>query len=330
MEEVKRGRVPFGRGSASSSVRPGAPNVHALSEAAKNAEARAIARKRPVLTHATAKAYTGNALTGVTLDARRPDLPPFLYNPPPAEIRARRRPKVERTYARPAPPPQHASAADPLRRIFNPKTRRVAIMQHVINTNPLVRAAFERSIVTRVVLNGRADGTITVVDPNASIAVSTGAMTNAPPMQNFYDLLSQLDREVMEQAARVAATANSSTGAYNPSTTPPALPFGLGLESTLGGEGPSGLTPTNEDDPDSEEEGSIGLNAQSSGLTTGPAGGTMLPTAAIANNAGNASTDIESQKLNMIVQRLNQMYTLISGMFSKYNQNATSASNNLR
>ncbi len=329
MEEIKRARVPFKRTPI---AEPSRPSIDRLGDIDQAAETKVVAKKRPVLT-APEAGLRGNALTGVTLDAR-PDLPPFLYNPAPKEMMSRRRTQLSRTYAPSPREPQHVSAKESLVRLMNPKTRAAAKLQRLLNINPVVRASFERKAVVKVIPDGRADGTISVMNPGAGIGVSTGAITSAPitprsPSRDFYGMLHNLEVEVMEQVARVAATANSTSGAWQPSATGPSMPIGSGLEASLS-EGPTGISSTEEDEEEGGSWSSPTADAAVGGMTAIPAGAPAIPTSPATSNDGNKSTDIEAQKVNMLVQRLNQMYSLISGMFSKYNQAASSSINSLK
>ncbi|MFO0728203.1 MAG: hypothetical protein U1E65_30760 [Myxococcota bacterium] len=336
MEEIKRGRVPFQRPSMPQTRPAGVDNLKELDQ---TGEAQEIAKKkRPVLGTPEA-GLKGNALTGLTLDAR-PDLPPFLYNPKPKEMMARRKSRLAKTYA---PPRElrHPTAGAELKRLMDPKTSAVAKLQRLVNTNPVVRAAFERKVVAKVVPDGRSDGTISVLPPTGgNTAVATGAMSmggqtsgsSSSPSRDFYEMLAKLERDVMNQVQKTAATATSSTGAWSSASVGPSMPIGSAMESSLS-EAPTGISSDDSDDEDGGSWSSPTADSTStaaSGMTAIAPGAPALPSNTNSSNAGNASTDIEAQKVQMLIQRLNQMYSLISGMFSKYNQAATASINSLK
>src|SRR5262245_31489600 len=122
MDEIKRANVPFRSSGRPGAVKPGQVRGPELTEHVQPTEVR---KKRPVLTHATAAAFKGNALTGLSLDSRQ-DLVPFGFNPAPKEILASRRSKLARTYSMPPPAEQHASAKSELKYLLNPATRKAA------------------------------------------------------------------------------------------------------------------------------------------------------------------------------------------------------------
>lgn len=326
MDEIKRGRVPWRRPTAPELT----PRGPAGTKGAQDPEilgaraAKTRSTPRPVLDNANAVAFKGNALTGAASIDNRKDLPPFGWNPAPKAILARRRDKIEPTFARPAPEPQHVSADQIFARLKDPKTRAAAKLQHLINKNPVVRAAFERETGSRVVRDQRADGTITLFQPGSDVAVATGAMTGAP-QRDFYALLHAMDQAVQAQAAEVAALGTASGGSYYGGSSQFGLPGfplsdGLGLP-TGAGIGPSGLS------DDEDEDGFSAAIGGVNGLPTAPGFGTG-PQRISQQEAG--SVDTAAQKVQLLMSRVAQMYSLISGMFSKYNQNAQSAIGNLK
>lgn len=317
MEEIKRGRVPFRRTTPPQT----GPNQEVGALAAQQQPDAIKLRKAPKLKRATEAAFRGNKLTGATLDARK-DLPPFGFNPSPKHVYAKNAEKMAKTYAPPPRAERHPSAGD-LSRLFDPATRQAAKLQRVLNVNPLVRSAFEKTAGAVVARDGRMDGTVSLIEaPSGSIGVSTGAMSGMSnaPQRDFYYLLAQMDQAVMAQAANVAATTESSTGAWNPGDSFPTFPIGTGLGLDGGSDG---LTAISDDEEGSQAQGfTQGFNPNSTN--------NFLPNSPSAQTNQAGPTDVAAQKVQAAIQRLTQMYQLISGMFSKYNGAATTALNNIR
>lgn len=304
MSEIKRGQVPWKR-----SVATPAPRPEALQAAEARAKVQAARRReRPLLDPANAVAFRGNLMTGEALDARK-DLPPQGFNPSPAEVRARRRATLAKTYARPQVR-RHPSAHDPFTRLRDPATRRSAMLQRLVSTDGLVRASFERAVGAKLVRDGRTDGILTLVEtPPGEIGVSKGAMSSGITPQSFYDMLAGMDAQVMRMAAEVAAMqaqrgAGGSAGVSSGSFL--GMPFGPGLPmfDAWGGEDLMG-----------------GLGASLGALASNVAG--------VTEGSGN-SVDVAVQKVSLAIQRMNQMYSLIGSMYSKYNESGSQAVNNIK
>lgn len=306
MSEIKRGQVPWKRSVPNPNARPEASSVEQAQAQARLAAAKR--RERPLLDPANAVAFRGNLMTGEALDARK-DLPPQGYNPPPKEARMKRRATIGKTYARPAVT-RHPSAKDPFTRLRQPETRQTAMMQRLVNTNEAVRNAFERAVGAKLIRDGRTDGVFTLAEtPPAQIGVATGAMTSGVSQQSFYDMLAAMDAAVMRQAEELAAlqaqkggggTSGDLSGSFL------GMPFGpgLGMLDAWGGE-----------------DQSSGLGASLGGLASNVAGETSGP---------GASVDVATQKVSLAVQRMNQMYSLIGSMYSKYNESGAQAVNNIK
>ncbi len=304
MSEIKRGQVPWKRTVATPSA-----EVRSTSAAEAQAKLAASRRKaRPLLDPANAVAFRGNLMTGEALDARK-DFPPQGYNPPPSEMRAKRRVSLSKTYSRPSVV-RHPSARDPFTPLKNPETRRSAMMQRLLNTNALVRDGFERAVGAKLVRNGRTDGVLTLAEtPPGEIGVAKGAMGSGISQQSFYDALAAMDAAVMRQAAELAELQAQNGAGGDPGGTAGSylgMPFGPGMPmfSAWGGE----------DQMDGLGASLGGLASNVAGEATGPGG----------------SVDVATQKLSLSVQRMNQMYSLIGSMYTKYNESGGQAVNNIK
>lgn len=324
MEEIKRGRVPWA--AKKPMQKPGVGQVSAQT----TQKARSAGRKKLPHLDVANVAFRGNVLTGNTIDSRK-DLPPFGFNPSPKRAMARRAQKLASTYARSAKPATHPSSTQEIARLRDPKTRRAAMLQRALNTRPAVQQGFERKTVTKIVPDRRADGTITAYDPNktSEVKASVGAMTNAP-QHDFYAILAQMDEEVLRQANEVAKAQQQQSQSTSPSFYPSSayLGSGLGLSSgdSQGMDGNWG---------GSEEEDGDGFNAgPPSSFGTQPLTGSPgIPSAVPYPTSGDGqsgSIDIKVQQVALLQQRVNQMYSLIGNMFSRYNQAATSTLQNLK
>jgi hypothetical protein len=329
-------------------------------------------KPRPSLREATAAAYKGNTLTGATLDARQ-DLPPFGFNPAPKEAMTKRRTKLAATYGKPAKLPQHASAAKLYARVLDARTRRAAVMQHRLNTDAVTRAAFEKKTSMQVVLDGRADGRISVVQaaetqavraapkvktsapitqrpgttptfPGAGSGVAVGAMTSGPAsggssvrsMADIYAMLARMESSVQAQADVVAKAQSEQARAngYPGTDTAPFFPFSSGVESSIAGSssgmGPSGLESDDEEENDGFSVRARGLEGAdvTVGMTERVANTALTKPTDSPGSAG--SMDLQAQKVVQQVQRMSQIYSLISNIMSKYNQAANSAISNTK
>jgi hypothetical protein len=327
-------------------------------------------KPRPILREATAAAYKGNTLTGATLDARQ-DLPPFGFNPAPKEAMAKRRTKLAATYGKAATLPQHTSAAQLYARVLEKRTHRAAVMQHRLNTDAVTRAAFEKKTSMQVVLDGRVDGRISVVQaaqtqavraapkvktsapitqrpgttpvfPGAGSGVAVGAMTSGPTsgggsirsMADLYAMLARMESSVQAQADVVAKAQSEQARAngYPGTDTAPFFPFSSGVESSIAGSGmgPSGLESDDDEDNDGFSVGARGLEGAdvTVGMTERVANTALTKPTDSPGSAG--SMDLQAQKVVQQVQRMSQIYSLISNIMSKYNQAANSAISNTK
>lgn len=327
-------------------------------------------KPRPILREATAAAYKGNTLTGATLDARQ-DLPPFGFNPAPKEAMAKRRTKLAATYGKAATLPQHTSAAQLYARVLEKRTHRAAVMQHRLNTDAVTRAAFEKKTSMQVVLDGRVDGRISVVQaaqtqavraapkvktsapitqrpgttpvfPGAGSGVAVGAMTSGPTsgggsirsMADLYAMLARMESSVQAQADVVAKAQSEQARAngYPGTDTAPFFPFSSGVESSIAGSGmgPSGLESDDDEDNDGFSVGARGLEGAdvTVGMTERVANTVLTKPTDSPGSAG--SMDLQAQKVVQQVQRMSQIYSLISNIMSKYNQAANSAISNTK
>jgi hypothetical protein len=327
-------------------------------------------KPRPILREATAAAYKGNTLTGATLDARQ-DLPPFGFNPAPKEAMAKRRTKLAATYGKAATLPQHTSAAQLYARVLEKRTHRAAVMQHRLNTDAVTRAAFEKKTSMQVVLDGRVDGRISVVQaaqpqavraapkvktsapitqrpgttpvfPGAGSGVAVGAMTSGPTsgggsirsMADLYAMLARMESSVQAQADVVAKAQSEQARAngYPGTDTAPFFPFSSGVESSIAGSGmgPSGLESDDDEDNDGFSVRARGLEGAdvTVGMTERVANTALTKPTDSPGSAG--SMDLQAQKVVQQVQRMSQIYSLISNIMSKYNQAANSAISNTK
>jgi len=326
-------------------------------------------KPRPILREATAAAYKGNTLTGATLDARQ-DLPPFGFNPAPKEAMAKRRTKLAATYGKAATLPQHTSAAQLYARVLEKRTHRAAVMQHRLNTDAVTRAAFEKKTSMQVVLDGRVDGRISVVQaaqtqavraapkvktsapitqrpgttpvfPGAGSGVAVGAMTSGPTggssirsMADLYAMLARMESSVQAQADVVAKAQSEQARAngYPGTDTAPFFPFSAGVESSIAGSGmgPSGLESDDDEDNDGFSVRARGLEGAdvTVGMTERVANTALTKPTDSPGSAG--SMDLQAQKVVQQVQRMSQIYSLISNIMSKYNQAANSAISNTK
>jgi hypothetical protein len=327
-------------------------------------------KPRPILREATAAAYKGNTLTGATLDARQ-DLPPFGFNPAPKEAMAKRRTKLAATYGKAATLPQYTSAAQLYARVLEKRTHRAAVMQHRLNTDAVTRAAFEKKTSMQVVLDGRVDGRISVVQaaqpqavraapkvktsapitqrpgttpvfPGAGSGVAVGAMTSGPTsgggsirsMADLYAMLARMESSVQAQADVVAKAQSEQARAngYPGTDTAPFFPFSSGVESSIAGSGmgPSGLESDDDEDNDGFSVRARGLEGAdvTVGMTERVANTALTKPTDSPGSAG--SMDLQAQKVVQQVQRMSQIYSLISNIMSKYNQAANSAISNTR
>ncbi len=326
-------------------------------------------KPRPILREATAAAYKGNTLTGATLDARQ-DLPPFGFNPAPKEAMAKRRTKLAATYGKAATLPQHTSAAQLYARVLEKRTHRAAVMQHRLNTDAVTRAAFEKKTSMQVVLDGRVDGRISVVQaaqtqavraapkvktsapitqrpgttpvfPSAGSGVAVGAMTSGPTggssirsMADLYAMLARMEASVQAQAdlSAKAQSEQARANGYPGTDTAPFFPFSSGVESSIAGSGmgPSGLESDDDEDNDGFSVGARGLEGAdvTVGMTERVANTALTKPTDSPGSAG--SMDLQAQKVVQQVQRMSQIYSLISNIMSKYNQAANSAISNTK
>jgi hypothetical protein len=329
MVEINRARVPFRRSGPPQPTTTA--KVQTPNEVGQTTETKAK-KTRPTLDNSTAVAFVGNALTGATLDARK-DLPPFGFNPAPREILTVREQTIAPTYFRPAATPDlHPSANEPFGRILDPKTRNSAKLQHLVNTNEMVRSAFEKESVTRVVRDQRADGTLTLNQGSAATGVSSQAMTGVssqamtgtatatglpvPPTwkkgASLYDMLNQMDQYTIAMAASMGEQ-QMSEGSSGTTTPFPIRP-GMTVADlpTVGGSLAG-------EDPDSQDGSDDGTST--GGLTSSQ---TQLGT----NTTQPNSTDEAAQQLQLVVTRTQTMYQLVGNMMNKYNQDAMAAIKN--
>lgn len=377
MSDVKRTNVPWRMTRPPQAQTPQAQlrgatearSAQPLDKIGQDTDVAPAQRKpRPILREATAAAYKGNTLTGATLDARQ-DLPPFGFNPAPKDAMTRRQAKLAATYGKPAKLPQHTSANKLYARVLDARTHRAAVMQHRLNTDAVTRAAFEKKTSMQVVLDGRADGRISVVQaaqtqavraapkvktsapitqrpgttptfPGAGSGVAVGAMTSGPAggstvrsMADLYAMLARMESSVQAQADVVAKAQSEQARAngYPGTDTAPYFPFSSGVESSIaGGMGPSGLESDDEEENDGFSFRARGLEGAdvTVGMTERVANTALTKPTDSPGSAG--SMDLQAQKVVQQVQRMSQIYSLISNIMSKYNQAANSAISNTK
>jgi hypothetical protein len=234
----------------------------------------------------------GNRFTKQVQDERI-GLPPFGWMPAPSVRVAELRPFVQATYAMGAPK-VHPSASDPFIRLWNPKTRRSAMLQRLINQDEHVRRSFGQVAGGTVVLDGRNDGTVCCTSSALTGDAGSGSQGQSPAYHplTMYDLFQQLDKQVQDEAAEVYKKQNPGYGM-----------IGIGLSGLMG----------------------MGVNM---GMN-GPVAGVVNAMQSIYGPDDSVeATDVAVFRLD--TDRLEQMYQLYRQITSKHNDNAKATIDHLR
>lgn len=265
---------------------------------------RALAERLDVQQFWAVPPVADNKYVGKVQDGRW-NIPEAMSNLPPSASRALRGAHVRPTYHE-ASAALHASAGDLFEALMDPHTRRGVVLARGLHRDPELRDRFERRSALRVVNDGRADGAVSVVAPNAAESRSSSASGEGP--RTFWDLFMQMDHAVMREAAR------------------------LGGRLAPGSEGTTGLRP-------------MGAHASSDGPPAGPAGGTSAGRDPVARGraasgpregaAAESSDPLEGQDervliIKRLVERLTQMYDLYRAVIDRYDSAARTAVGNLR
>jgi hypothetical protein len=281
-----------------------------------------------------------NKFTAGVVDTRV-NLPPFCFNPTPQSALSALQPYLSKTYFETAQT-EHASA-DRVDRIIQPRTRRAAMLQRLINDNAHVRASFEKVAGGTVVVDGRMDGTISMREAqrktqsatvNAPSAVSTSALTagpasgpivvngagsTPPPLYPPSPVPQNLDQLLMAMDAEVLNAANAMQNAQ-------------AQQATAGTNVSMGSTWSLVNGPLSSTSMGLGDSSDGSGTSTGALTGnqSQLPQGQAGQGTSADSVDVGTLELQQLLTKRDQMYDLVRQLFYQYNQNAMAAINNYK
>ncbi|MCK6548963.1 hypothetical protein L6R52_24170 [Myxococcota bacterium] len=266
-----------------------------------------------------------------TIADARTNLPPFGSNPTPKAARLALASTLGQTYFE-APKTEHPSASDPLRALLDPKRSKGAKLCRLLQTNASVRAKFEKIAGGVVALDGRGDGTVSMLPApkKGTTAVATSAMTasgglpSAPSRDQVYEYLSAMDAAVMKAAAEVQAAQAQQNGTYDTATgsVDTGAFSSLGKGSLLG----KPLDGSDEDESSEDEDNEHSVKMQSLALDASTGLGEKLNTVQMGNNSVDAST----LQLKRLMDKRDQMYELYRQTVDKYGQSATKAIDAMR
>lgn len=283
-------------------------------------------------------AMEANRFSAGVIDGRV-ELPPFLYNPAPREALAQRQTIVGGTYWQPTVS-DRGSDNQELARLMDPRTRRAAMLQRLLNGEPSVQSAVGKVVGGTVVADSRTDGTVTMNPPGTAVLqsaltadpsgglVSVGAgpvqAPTAPPSgapMNLYQLLEAMDAAVMVeantiQAAQRRSTDSDPTGAMAAYVNGP-IAGSISLDDTT-------------DDPTSGGTSSANFSAALTSPTAsqGPFPENQLPQNTIGQQP--ESVDVGTAQLHNLITKRSQMYQLVSQVFQAYDKQALAAINNMK
>lgn len=257
------------------------------------------------------RAAEPNKFTHGFVDARV-EIPPAGYVPPPSTFRARKGAEFEKTYGS-APRSIAAKSSTSFLALLDPKRMQAAKLTRLVQINARVRETFEKVAGGQVLLDGRCDGKLSMVESGGT-NVKTSAMSAPPGKETIYKLFMYLDAEVLKQAQAMRPGLGQS----------PDLDMGYGSAASAGSTS-SRYRSDDEDEEDAEDRGQV------LGLSSRP----LYPSVDTldllhAKEANTTSVDEATLRLKRLSDKREHMYDVYRQAMDKYNQSARAAVDNLK
>lgn len=263
----------------------------------------------------------------------RANIPPFLWNPQPAKAKTDREAFLSGTYFQ-DPGTAGSTSSDPFPGLMNAKTKRRTELAMLVQGEESVRSRFEKIAGGSVVLDGRMDGKISMLDAatakqlaaqqaaSEKSGVSVGALTsgggggygNGPLSQNsnLTNLLMSMDAAVMEEARNMAPGASQNQF----------WELDVGVGSLLSGDDDSASSQFGREEDEEQEENAFPSMRRSA---------IVGPHAELApQSQGGESVDTGTLRLKRLLDKRDQMYDIVNKVYEKFNSAANAAINNLK
>lgn len=250
---------------------------------------------------------------------------PFGYVPPAGDAKARLAALVGRLYGEGDVFAPHPSVEHPLQLAFS-RRRNALVMNRRIERDDSFRQRLEPHVGGKVIAHGRHDGGVTV-QRMRSHGTSSGWTPGAPAgnpyagSTNVYDLFMQLDAAVLGQASNIGSY-ESGVGWLN-------------LYGDVDGWGPSGYTSPGYNafgmsarrDPTEPLANPDGTPQNATRIPGTRYGG---PAIGVQSENPDSTTDTATLRLERLMRKRSEMYDLYKNIWSKYNEAAKTAVDNMR